>query len=50
MRGRRLFLPVGGVEGAFAVGALVGVGAEVVALGLDEVGGETLGAEGVEIV
>src|SRR5438128_2263349 len=33
-----------GMEGAFAVDPLVGVGAEVVALGLDQVRGEALAA------
>ena len=44
-----LFLPIRGVERSFFVAALVGVGAEEVALGLDEVGGQAFGAEGVEI-
>jgi hypothetical protein len=37
------------VENAFFVGALVGVGAEEISLGLDEVCGEAAGAEGFEI-
>lgn len=37
------------MESAFFVDPLIRVGTEVVALGLDEVGGEAFGAKGVEI-
>ena len=46
---RGLLLPIFGVESAFFVDPLIRVGTEVVALGLDEVGGQAVGAEGVEI-
>ena len=37
------------MEDALPIRALVGVGAEVVALGLDQVGGETVAAQHVEV-
>ena len=47
---RLLSFPIWSVEGAIFVDALIRVGAEVVALGLDEVGREAFGGVGLQII